>query len=354
MPDNVARSIMGAHGEGKKQHADFVEHRLQSAAVAFHAPIKMNQINLPGNRHKTRNKASMWTAPRKTCTYQGQLYMTMHVREENSDRLFEVENADSPPSLSKHDVLRSGLKSDLLSYLEVDCPSDCDEAGAKLIAGAHIVHYFRPVPSIKSFRDYADKKVIPYIERQFADPKRVDVIWDRYLPDSLKATTRQRRGAGIRQRMPYDGNGKFPRNWNSYLQNASNKVELFHYLSVAIAETVFCEGKVVMSTLDEDVLGSSVLGADESEYPLRPCNHELFDTRVMLHAVNAVSHCNKRSLIIANDTDILVLGISFFSDIGADKLWVSFGIANILRNIPIHDIRQGKSCSRIPSPEQIR
>ena len=103
----------------------------------------MNQINLPGNRHKTRNKASMWTAPRKTCTYQGQLYMTMHVREENSDRLFEVENADSPPSLSKHDVLRSGLKSDLLSYLEVDCPSDFDEAGAKLIAGAHIVHYFR-------------------------------------------------------------------------------------------------------------------------------------------------------------------------------------------------------------------
>ena len=31
-------------------------------------------------------------------------------------------------------------------------------------------------------------------------------------------------------------------------------------------------------------------GIDESEYPLRPCNHEEFDTRVMLHAVNAVSH----------------------------------------------------------------
>ena len=70
------------------------------------------------------------------------------------------------------------------------------------------------------------------------------------------------------------GMGHFPRNLNSHLQNASNKVELFHYLSVAIAETNFCEGKVVMSTLDEDVLGSPVLGADESECPLRPCNHE--------------------------------------------------------------------------------
>ena len=68
-----------------------------------------------------------------------------------------------------------------------------------------------------------------------------------------------------------------------YLQNASNKVKLFGYLSVAIAQTVFCEGKVVISTLDEDVLGSPLPGADESEYPLRPCNHEEFDTRVMLH-----------------------------------------------------------------------
>ena len=67
----------------------------------------------------------------------------------------------------------------------------------------------------------------------------------------------------------------------------------------------------------------------ESEYPLRPCNHEEFDTRVMLPAV---------ILIIANDTYIIVLVISFFSDIGADKLRVSFGIGNKLRNISNHDV----------------
>ena len=31
-------------------------------------------------------------------------------------------------------------------------------------------------------------------------------------------------------------------------------------------------------------------GADESEYPLRPCTHDEFDTRVLSHAANAVSH----------------------------------------------------------------
>ena len=107
IPDNVARSIMGAYGEGKKQHADFVEHRLESTAVAFHAPIKMNKIHLPGNRHKNRNKSKHVDSTKEDMHLLGQRYMTMHVSEGNSDRLFEVEKADCPPSLSKHGVLRS-------------------------------------------------------------------------------------------------------------------------------------------------------------------------------------------------------------------------------------------------------
>ena len=141
MPDNVARSIMGAHGEGKKQHADFGEHRLESTAVAFHAPINMNKIHLPGKRHKNRNKSKHVDSTKEDIHLLGQLYLTIHAREGNSDRLFEVENADCPPSLSKHGVIRSGQKSDWLSCLEVDCPSDFDEADAKPIDGAHMVHF---------------------------------------------------------------------------------------------------------------------------------------------------------------------------------------------------------------------
>ena len=63
----------------------------------------------------------------------------MHVREGSSDRLFEVENFDYPPSLSKHGVIRSDLNLDLLPCWEVACPSDSDEADAKLIDGANMV-----------------------------------------------------------------------------------------------------------------------------------------------------------------------------------------------------------------------
>ena len=41
---------------------------------------------------------------------------------------------------------------------------------------------------------------------------------------------------------------------------------------------------------------------------------------MLSHSTNAVSHGYKRILTIANDTDIIVLGISLFSYTGADKL----------------------------------
>ena len=72
--------------------------------------------------------------------------------------------------------------------------------------------------------------------------------------------------------------------------------------------------------------------------------------RVMLPASNAVSHGYKRILIIAYATDIIVLEVSFFSYIGADKLWGSFGIGNKLRNISIHVICNTMSSVKAKAP----
>ncbi len=95
----------------------------------------------------------------------------------------------------------------------------------------------RPFPT--TFYDFAEKKVIPFIKRHLITARRVDVIWDRYLLNSLKATSRESRGDGVRQPLPSDGNGKIPKNWNSYLRNSANKIELFHYLSRVIARSAF-------------------------------------------------------------------------------------------------------------------
>ena len=99
---------------------------------------------------------------------QGQLYISLPVREGNADSLIEVENTDVPPSLSKHGNLRSGQKSDLVSCLETDSPSDFDEADVKLIDGASLIHSLRLDRSIKTFREYAEQKVIPFSEKHLA------------------------------------------------------------------------------------------------------------------------------------------------------------------------------------------
>ena len=125
MTDNVARIVMSAH-PGQKQRADFVAHRLHSTALAFHALIKINKIHLPGNRHKNRNISKYVSSTKKDTHLLGQLYMIVYVREGTSYRLFEVENSDCPPSLSKHGVLRIAQKSVLLPWWEGDNLSEFD------------------------------------------------------------------------------------------------------------------------------------------------------------------------------------------------------------------------------------
>ena len=118
----------------------------------------------------------------------------------------------------------------------------------------------------------------------------------------------------------------------SYLRNAINKMEQFQYSSRVIAQSILDEGKVVLTTCDEDVLQNPRTDDQvvRTEYPLSPCSHEVLDTRVMLHAAIASSQGYKRILIVANDTDIIVLGISLFAQIGAEKLRVSFGAGKSL------------------------
>ena len=136
--------------------------------------------------------------------------------------------------------------------------------------------------------------------------------------------------------------GKFPKNWSSYLRNAANKTELFQYRSGVIAHD---KGKVVFTTLDKTVHRNPCADDDmiQSEYSLSPCDHEEFDARVMLHAANVASQGKKRILIITNDTDVAVLAIFFFTEIGAEKLWVTFGKSKKIRYISMHDICSAKS-----------
>ena len=61
-----------------------------------------------------------------------------------------------------------------------------------ILDGAAIINMLKPV-GIKTFQEYATLVFLPYIKSKLRNATRVDVIWDLYLPDSLKPMAREAR-----------------------------------------------------------------------------------------------------------------------------------------------------------------
>ena len=111
-----------------------------------------------------------------------------------------------PASISEHGKLRNSTKSDLL----IECPESISpsshiqpDSNAKILHGAAIVHFLKP-RSCKTFKEHADQIFLPYIDSQLKDVDHVDLVWDCFVENSLKRSTRDDRKARLvsrRQRL---------------------------------------------------------------------------------------------------------------------------------------------------------
>ena len=112
--------------------------------------------------------------------------------------------------------------------------------------------------------------------------RRVDLVWDSYINQSLKSAARNKREQGIRRRVL--GSSKIPSNWMNFLCVDQNKVQLFAFLTAAAMEIAIAPNIIVATDATE--VRSIQPGFDFSS--ISPCNHEEADTRVLLHAADAV------------------------------------------------------------------
>ena len=151
--------------------------------------------------------------------------------------------------------LRTGTKSDLLGCLENLVPSQGNPPSPRvqvsIIDGAAIVNMLRP-GAAKKFSDYAMQVFTPYIMSQLQQVNRLDVVWDQYFPESLKAETRSKRGKGIRRRV--EPQNAIPGNWQEFLRINDNKVELFSFLATCVAGLDTC--KQIISTHHDEILST--------------------------------------------------------------------------------------------------
>jgi len=139
-------------------------------------------------------------------------------------------NMQTTPALLLSDGggIRQGAKSDLLACLE-----DVSQPRSKAPATSYIVLDGAVKPATaKSFNEYAQEVFTPYVLSKVWQTTRLELVWDRYLPDSLKGTTMAKRGKGVRRRVV--GGASIPGNWASVLRVDDNKTELFSFLSGAL------------------------------------------------------------------------------------------------------------------------
>ena len=142
------------------------------------------------------------------------LYIAMQHRESDMSKFFSHENQPFPPSLSGQGKLHFGKKSDLLEVLVHDIHNEPpDTIHTQLLDGAAVVHLL-PTVNVAAFDEYADKIFLSHLSKQLESCTQVDIVWDIYIPNSIKESTREKRGKGIQRKV--EGKNKLPGKWTDF------------------------------------------------------------------------------------------------------------------------------------------
>ena len=301
----VVAGIKSLYDRGKLQFEEYVNQRLQNCTTPITDTVRKNKIPLFGAiSEKTPSKLKNTIETLKSdCHLFSRIFIGCQSRDGNLDDFFSHENQPNPPSLYCMGKLRQGNESDRLSFINTHDTLEKPKVQVKIVDGAALVNIVKPI-NCQTFGDYFAKIVFPFLKNATGDVERLDVVWDQYFPDSLKNSTREKRGQGVRRTVTV--NDALPGNWSTFLRCDQNKSELFYQLAEQIAQ-VTLPGKVIISTKGEDVVSSSGIDKDG----LAPCNHEEADTRVFLHVAHASKTFSKVSVKVG-DTDVVVLAVSLF------------------------------------------
>ena len=140
---------------------------------------------------------------KKNCELFSQLYIACQVRDGNLDEFFSHEHKTFPPSLSKDGMLHTGNKSDILSSLDdiQDTSQDKPSIECTVIDGPAVVNILAPMNCTTS-KDYSKKVFLPFILQQFQSGfRRVSIVSDVCLENSLKESARIKRGQRVHRRV---------------------------------------------------------------------------------------------------------------------------------------------------------
>ena len=191
----VLKTVHSAKCIGQNQFDTFTKECLIHRTKSIDDTIHRNKLPLFGTPASKESKGKQQLNSLK-CDVElfSRLYIGCQTRDGNLDEFFRHENQACPPSLSVAGKLHLGTKSDMLVCMEglSEAQSEAPNTTNVVIDGAAIVQMLKP-GNAETFKEYAQQIFIPYISGQLQHVSRLDLVWDSYVVDTLKATARAKR-----------------------------------------------------------------------------------------------------------------------------------------------------------------
>ena len=275
----------------------------------------------------TKNRSKV-IALRNDISLVSTLFLSLQSRPDfDLDNFFKYENQKEPPSLSDQGKVRSGTKSDVLQCLTIPKLTPPDDVTVKVLDGPAVVHIVRPTYGT-NYQPYVVRHFMPFITNSLTNSTpRLDIIWDIYPDHNLKAEAQAKRGnPGVTTIV--EGSTPVPRDWNKFLANSRNNVQLFRYLSKAV-------------TYDDHVLVNTTDSQSVADFDtIMPCNHQEADSRIFLHLSHAAQQGHSKAFIRTVDSDVVIIAVGHFGSLGVMELRIGFGTGKAFQHIPLHEITQ--------------
>ena len=224
--DEAASSVRQVEVLGKLQYDEFKRDVIDAGGKGIHKSIKKNERPLfsTPKAKKTSNKAQKISDLRNDVALLGRILTANQLRDGDSNVFFSHENQLHPPSLSNYGKIRACKRSDLIKCLKPIEESNKKDFECKIFDGAALIHMLKP-NAVKLFQEYAEEVFVKFIQWQLQSLKGIDIVWDRYLANSIKGSTRGKRGVGVSWKV--GAQSKIPSNWLNFLRDPNNKTELF-------------------------------------------------------------------------------------------------------------------------------
>ena len=353
IPRDVSSLLLEAEKLGEKEMNALIKKRINSNAVGFWEALPKMKIKTFASLAKkvqvkqSDEKLVKINADRSLF---GRLLIASNTRNIDLRDVLTYELSPVPCALAHTDgTLRKSNKSILLTVLEGSVqvlprlPCDNDEP-----LTANIIDGMAAVQMIKTAGTRTFGKMASHNFNTVTAPlgknncSRVDIVFDRYEKvDSIKESERRRGSTSGYEIKIAGSHTAVPKNWNAYISNPVNKINLQRFLGRIWTEigknTLNFGHQLVLAGCftDPQAVLMVVERGTTRPLPRLVSDREEADTRMMLHAEDCC-HLFQRLVLHSPDTDVAVIATHIFSSLLCKQLWMKTGVRDRLRFVPIH------------------